>query len=291
MIAVNVSSAITYLWYCYIPIANVNTPCAYTNGSLVGTFSNSDLSFPPFSFLPFTNMIWGLTISTDDYRTSIAEVLVGIYSAKAPSMILIGPSGLVQQNSIITVSIKELSYPMSNCTFRWQITGSLTSSNIITKIDGDYIKINVTNPISNSTRQFTVTSTVTEFNLGISSQASITFTIDVLPIPGKLIVSPNSGIAWYTNFSLQADDFTLPTGNIYYEFGIIKPGTDRFIPFGIKRIVSIVTVQLPSGFLQISNYAVKLVVRAYNKNGGYVEVNTTAKILPYLFLFVNISKI
>ena len=220
-------------------------------------------------------MIWTLTVSNDT-RTSSDKIIVYISSSGTPPMNLIGPTDVVQPNQIINVRVNLTNYPLSNYSFYWVVTGcpDLCCYQGNTALDFINIKVwNITLPT------FSVTAYVTDKSNGRSTICSLDIEVDVVPTLGSLIVTPSSGFAWYTNFTLQATMFSLPRGSIYYQFGILTQDTNQFIPLSLNRISSSLTTQLPAFNSSQSNTYVQVVVRASNKNGGYVQANSFIRII------------
>lgn len=215
-----------------------------------------------------------------------AFVLVAITGPGFPSFILLGPSGRVQQTDVITVSVNLLKLPISACSYQWSVSGCPNQVCIQGNKASDYIRINLARIISFDNNTLQVTVSVTENSSGRSTQHFLIIPVDPLPTIGQISVSPSTGTAWITNYTLEATGFTLSEGLAYYEFGYYKPETTRYIPLTLQTISPTLTTMLPAGNNIQGGFIVQLAVRVYNQNGGYVQVNVTVKNQP---LFTSMS--
>lgn len=100
--------------------------------------------------------------------------------------------------------------------------------------------------------------------------ATLTFVIpiDVLPQPGEILVAPTTGIAWETDYTIEAEDFTIDSANglLYYEFVYFDPEINEYIPITMLRELNKVIVNFPN---EIGSQ-IEVGVKVYNEHGGWV---------------------
>jgi len=269
----NTNETTSYKWECE------EGNCKFRNGTEISSdyyYTTPDLNLTENLFAPSSTMIWKFTISKGT-RSSTAHANVTISSRNGPVIILEGPTKNVQQNDIIFIQAVSKRYPLSNYTFRWEIHECKEIPCYYAGPTKDFIRVNVSrvNPESDGT--FGVEVFATDILTGSTGRAGLTIKIDPLPTLGNLVISPNEGDAWTTNFTITAKGFITADGKILYEFLYQKPGKTAFTSISVKsEAASIVTI-LPQGASD-KEYLLPVAVRAYNYYGGYVMQNTTIKV-------------
>ena len=260
-LADDTSTVLSYIW-----------SCRHEN-RVVCSGRTKELRCGTSMFNGEAEVICELIVSSGNRHSEPIEAKVIITEMKGLNITLQVENERVHDKEVVLAYLRG---SLTDLTFLWEVENCLSYVNNFTKIsecsqylfDGntrEFVKLDISK-MQLDTDQVRIKLSISNANEVMSMFFAIK--IKKPPKSGDFLIAPRTGIAWDTNFRLEARGFDASNGQLSYEFIYFDLDLNEYVPLTMITGQTQIIANLPAG--EVNNDSrLEVGVRVYSKEGAW----------------------